>query len=145
MNTYGPTETTVIATWADISPGKPVTIGRPLPGYSVYILDDQLRPRPAGRARERSASPAQESRADTGGFPTRPARGLCPPARAGARMYRSGDLGRLNGEGNLEFLGRADGQVKLRGLRVELGEIESALLRDESVAGGGLRACGISS
>ncbi len=135
VNTYGPTETTVIATYADVSPDKPVTIGRPVPGYCVYILDGEQRPVPDGETGEICIGGAGVAR----GYLGRPAETrdcfLADPftAQGAARMYRSGDLGRRNGEGEIEFMGRADGQVKLRGLRVELGEIESALLRDDSV------------
>jgi non-ribosomal peptide synthetase-like protein len=133
VNTYGPTETTVIATWADISPGKPVTIGRPLPGYSVYILDDRLQPVPPGATGEICIAGAGIARGYRG-LPDETRARFVPAGEGRGRMYRSGDLGRMNNDGNLEFMGRADGQVKLRGLRVEFGEIESALLRDGSVA-----------
>jgi non-ribosomal peptide synthetase-like protein len=133
VNTYGPTETTVIATWTDISPGKPITIGRPLAGYSVSILDDLLRPVPLGGTGEICIAGAGVARGYLG-LPAETRARFVRTGEGGRRMYRSGDLGRFNPEGNLEFLGRADGQVKLRGLRVELGEIESALLRDESVS-----------
>jgi non-ribosomal peptide synthetase-like protein len=133
VNTYGPTETTVIATYADISRDKPVTIGRPLPGCSVCILDDQLRPVPPGGTGEICIAGAGVARGYRG-LPDETRARFVPARDGNPRMYRSGDLGRFDAEGNLEFLGRADGQVKLRGLRVELGEIESALLRDESVA-----------
>jgi non-ribosomal peptide synthetase-like protein len=135
VNTYGPTETTVIATYADVSPEKPVTIGRPVPGYRVYILDDEHKPVPDGEIGEICIGGAGVAR----GYLARPdetrARFVPDPfaAQEGARMYCSGDLGRRNAEGDIEFMGRADGQVKLRGLRVELGEIESVLLRDDSV------------
>ncbi len=59
---------------------------------------------------------------------------FAPPVETGGRLYRTGDLARLDPEGNIEFLGRADGQVKLRGFRVELSEIESVLLQAEDVA-----------
>jgi non-ribosomal peptide synthetase-like protein len=139
VNTYGPTETTVIATWVDVSPGKPVTIGRPLPGYSVYILDDRLQPVPAGVTGEICIAGAGVARGYRG-LPDETRARFVPCGESRRRMYRSGDLGRINSDGNLEFMGRADGQVKLRGLRVELGEIESALLRDESV---GAAACAV--
>ncbi len=135
VNTYGPTETTVIATYADVSPGQPVTIGRAVRGYRVHILDDEQRPVPDGETGEICIGGAGVARGYLGRPAETRARFVPDPfvAREGARMYRSGDLGRRNGEGNIEFMGRADGQVKLRGLRVELGEIESALLRDDSV------------
>jgi non-ribosomal peptide synthetase-like protein len=139
VNTYGPTETTVIATWADICPGKPVTIGRPLPGYSVCILDDRLQPVPPGETGEICIAGAGVARGYRG-LPDDTRARFVAAGEGKRRMYRSGDLGRFNSDGNIEFMGRADEQVKLRGLRVELGEIESALLRDESV---GAAACAV--
>jgi non-ribosomal peptide synthetase-like protein len=133
VNTYGPTETTVIATYADVSRDKPITIGRPVPGYRVYLLDDQLRPVSRGGTGEICIGGAGVTRGYRGLPAETQARFVPDPRAPGARMYRSGDLGRLDSAGNIEFAGRADGQVKLRGLRVELGEIESALLRDASV------------
>jgi len=130
VNTYGPTETTVIATYADVSPEQAVTIGRAVPGYEIRVLNEQLQAVADGEAGEICIGGAGVAR----GY-----RGLPDETRArfveidGERFYRSGDLGRFDRDGNLEFVGRADGQVKLRGLRIELGEVEAALLRDESV------------
>jgi non-ribosomal peptide synthetase-like protein len=137
VNTYGPTETTVIATYADLTPGTPVTIGQPVPGYRVYVVDGNLRSTALGETGEICVGGAGVTRGYISGPAETNAR-FVPDPFAGtdgkdARMYRTGDLGRVDGDGNLEFMGRADGQVKLRGLRVELGEIESALLRDDSV------------
>ena len=120
VNTYGPTETTVIATFADLSPGEPVTIGRALPGYRVFLLDGEICIAGEGVARGYIGLEAETA-----------AHFLTGPD--GVRMYRTGDLGRLNRDGSLEFAGRIDTQVKLRGLRIELSEIESALLRDENI------------
>ena len=141
VNTYGPTETTVIATYADVVPGKPVTIGRPVPGYRIDLRDDQLRPVPQGRTGEICIAGTGVARGYRGLHAETQTRFAPDPCKSGARMYRSGDLGRLDGEGNIEFAGRADGQVKLRGLRVELGEIEAALLRDESVRSAACALC----
>jgi len=129
LNTYGPTETTITATCAECEPGRPITIGRPLPGYRVVLRDGDDKPVAPGQAGElciggpgvalgyvgRSELNAQK-------FPPDPA------SRDGGRLYRSGDLARFNPEGELEFLGRIDTQVKIRGYRVELAEIESVLL-----------------
>src|SRR5215813_12754400 len=136
VNTYGPTETTVIATYAELLPGKPVTIGHAVPGYRVYLLDDELRPAPRGEAGEICIGGAGVARGYVGLPDETRARFVPDPfAPADARVYRSGDLGRLDANGNIEFLGRVDGQVKIRGFRVELTEIESALLQAD-----GLRA-----
>ncbi len=137
LNTYGPTETTVIATYADLHPGKPVTIGRAVPGYRVYVLGDDLRSVPHGEVGEICIGGAGVARGYVGLPEETRARFVpdlfAPAGDSDARIYRTGDLGRLDGEGNIEFAGRADTQVKLRGFRVELSEIESVLLQEGSV------------
>ncbi len=134
VNTYGPTESTVIATYADLTPGAPVTIGRAVPGYSVYILDGSQQPVPQGQAGEICIGGRGVARGYVG-LPEETAQRFVPdPFMGGASiMYRTGDFGRLTGSGEIEFLGRADAQIKLRGFRVELSEIESALMRQEGV------------
>ena len=136
LNTYGPTETSVTATWTELLPNKPVTIGRPLPTYSAYLLDEEQRPVPDGEAGEiciggpgvavgyvnRPELTAEKFVADT--FSARP----------GARLYRTGDLGVFTADGEIEYLGRIDTQVKIRGYRIELAEIEAVLLEDGAVA-----------
>jgi len=132
LNTYGPTEATVVATWAELEPGRPVTIGRPLPGYRVLVLDDDLVETPAGTVGQLYIGgpclacgyvnlPALTAER----FIDNPYAGRMADA---PRLYASGDLARLDADGALIFCGRRDGQVKLRGFRIELGEIESALL-----------------
>ncbi len=130
VNTYGPTETTVIATYADVSPESAVTIGRAVPGYRVSVLDDRLQPVAPGEAGEICIAGAGVARGYRG-FPEETR--ACFVEVNGERIYRSGDVGRLDADGNLEFVGRRDGQVKLRGRRIELGEIEAAILRQQSV------------
>src|SRR6266699_1812251 len=137
VNTYGPTEATVIATYTDLLPGKPVTIGRAVPGYRVYLLDDGLRPVPAGEMGEIWIGGVGVARGYVGLPGSTEARFLpdpfVAPEEGGARIYRTGDVGRVNAEGNIEFLGRADSQVKLRGFRVELAEIESVMMQADGV------------
>ena len=131
VNTYGPTETTVIATWADLLPGRPVSLGRPLPGYAVHLLDERLRPVRRGDVGEICIGGVGVAR----GYvnlpgPTRERfvpDPFAPPGAEDARLYRTGDRGRLDAAGNLEFHGRGDAQVKVRGFRVELAEIEEAM------------------
>jgi non-ribosomal peptide synthetase-like protein len=139
VNTYGPTETTVIATYAELLLGRPVTIGRAVPGYRVYLLDNSLQPAPRGQAGEICIGGAGVARGYVGLSAETRARFVpdpfAPADEADARIYRSGDLGRLDDDDNLEFLGRVDGQVKIRGFRIELSEIESMLLQAD-----GLRA-----
>ncbi|PKN47472.1 MAG: non-ribosomal peptide synthetase, partial [Deltaproteobacteria bacterium HGW-Deltaproteobacteria-20] len=129
MNAYGPTEATVCATVCACNAAAEPAIGRPLPGVSVYVLDDALRLVPVGIAGEIFVGGAGVSRGYLGD-PGRTARTFLPDPYAGspgARMYRTGDRGQWTADGQLVFLGRNDGQVKVRGVRVEVGEVEAAL------------------
>lgn len=135
VNTYGPTEATVVATWHDLQAGAPVRIGRPLPGYEVAVINENLARVPDGQPGELAiGGPCL-----TPGYLNRPdldvGKFFSAPWQNGARWYRTGDQCRLDEDGALEFLGRIDDQVKLRGFRIELGEIESALLACEGIAG----------
>ncbi|MER5747925.1 amino acid adenylation domain-containing protein [Streptomyces sp. NPDC002225] len=135
VNAYGPSETTVYATTGDLSPGKPVVLGRAVPGSRIAVLDELLRPVPAGVAGEIYVGGASLGR----GYIGRPAltaeRFVADPHGApGSRMYRTGDLGRIDAHGLIHYLGRSDLQVKLRGVRVELGEIETLLAGAPGVA-----------
>jgi non-ribosomal peptide synthetase-like protein len=142
VNTYGPTETTVTATHADLIPGKPVTIGRPLPGCYIRLLDENLQPVPLGAIGEICIGGVGVARGYVGRIEETRTRFIQDPyaetREVDSRLYRTGDLGRFNAEGNLEFIGRGDSQVKLRGFRIELAEIESALMEHEGVL---LAAC----
>ena len=135
LNTYGPTETTVTCTMAELRPGKPVTIGRPLPTYRVTLLDDERKPVPAGEVGEICVGGPGVAR----GYVNRPDltadRFIADPRIPGERIYRTGDLGRFLPDGELEYLGRADSEVKVRGHRVDLQEIESVLLEHPEVTG----------
>ncbi|RKH34097.1 amino acid adenylation domain-containing protein, partial [Corallococcus llansteffanensis] len=130
FNGYGPTEITVCAT---ITPGSArperLTIGQPLTNTQTYVLDAHLQPVPVGVPGELFVGGVGVAR----GYLHRPeltAQVFIPhpfAASAGERLYRTGDRVRWLPEGELEFLGRIDSQVKLRGFRVELGEVEAAL------------------
>ncbi|MFJ8752450.1 amino acid adenylation domain-containing protein [Streptomyces sp. NPDC102441] len=127
FNYYGPTETTVDAVTARITAGPPV-IGRPVAGAGAYVLDPSLHPLHQGGVGELYLTGEGVAR----GYAGRP--GLTaerfmpdPFGRPGGRMYRTGDLARWGDDGTLEFLGRSDRQIKVRGFRVETGEIEAAL------------------
>ncbi|MER5964375.1 amino acid adenylation domain-containing protein [Streptomyces sp. NPDC002057] len=139
VNGYGPTETTTFATSHTLHRpfdyDGPLPIGRPLDNTRLYVLDEHLGLLPAGVQGELYI-------AGTGlaqGYLDRPAltaeRFVADPyGPPGARMYRTGDLVRWSREGEIEYLGRADQQVKLRGFRIEPGEIESALIAHGSLA-----------
>ena len=126
VNNYGPTEATVVATSGRVRAGQVLHIGRPVANATSYVLDAHLRPVPVGVAGELYVGGSGVAR----GYLDRPEltaeRFLQDPFNPG-RMYRTGDLVRWLPDGNLEYLGRNDDQVKLRGVRVELGEIESRL------------------
>ncbi len=131
INAYGPTENTVCVTMSDdpIKSNRVITIGKPISNVKVYITDKDGRLCPTGIAGEICVSGVQVAR----GYLNRPeltAEKFVPnPFQNddGARMYKTGDLGRWLPDGNIEYLGRFDDQVKIRGYRIELGEIENAL------------------
>ncbi len=135
VNLYGPTETTIWSTAAVLGRDTPPHVGRPVRRTRAYVLDRTLAPAPIGVTGELHL--AGDGVAN--GYLGRPAltaeRFVADPYGApGDRMYRTGDLARFRDDGTLEVLGRADHQVKIRGHRVEPGEIEAALLAHPSVA-----------
>jgi non-ribosomal peptide synthetase-like protein len=138
LNAYGPTEITVTATVAVLAPGEPVSLGLPLASYMVVILDpDAPRALGSGRLGEIGIagiglSPGYVGRDDlTAKAFVEDFLGL--PDNPSGRIYRTGDLGRVNDAGLLEYHGRIDTQVKVRGYRIELTEIESAILQQPGV------------
>jgi non-ribosomal peptide synthetase-like protein len=134
VNTYGPTEATVIATYGDLQPDRPVNIGRAVPNYDVRLLDPQTRlPTPAGEIGEIHIGGVGLARGYVGRPDLTAERLIADPCNAALRLYRTGDLGRLTADGQIEFAGRIDTQVKLRGFRIELAEIESALMQCRGV------------
>ena len=139
LNAYGPTETTVTATFTQLHPDEPVTIGHPLPTYSVAILKaDENVELPDGEVGEiciggiglangylnRPDLTEKAFISDFIGLPENPSN----------KIYRTGDLGRFNKQHQIEYLGRIDTQVKVRGYRIELTEIESIILQIPGIA-----------
>ncbi|UGT59907.1 non-ribosomal peptide synthetase [Nocardia asteroides] len=133
-NGYGPTETTIMTNIsAPLRPGAPVTIGGPTRGMQSLILDSRLRPVPAGVPGELYLSGIQLARGYHARRGLTAARFVANPYVAGARMYRTGDVARWTRTGEVEYVGRSDFQVKVRGFRIEPGEIDAALATHESV------------
>jgi non-ribosomal peptide synthetase-like protein len=131
LNTYGPTEATASCTYAELQRGAPITIGRPLPTYKAILLGPSGLPVPAGEIGELCIAGVGLAV----GYLNRPelTAEKFVELYTGDRVYRTGDLARLLATGNLEYLGRVDAEVKVRGHRVDLGEIESLLLQDAAV------------
>lgn len=131
-NLYGPTECTVDSTWARLADSPTPVIGRPVSGARCYVLDSSSRPVPPGAVGELHVAGAPVGL----GYHNRPeltdARFVPDPFGDGL-MYRTGDLARWRPDGQLDYLGRADDQVKLRGLRIEPGEIETVLTEHPQV------------
>ncbi len=142
LNTYGPTETTVVATRCDLTApapdaerGREVSIGRPITNVRAYVLDPGSRPVPLGAPGQLLIGGAGLAR----GYLDRPsltAEKFSPDPfsrKPGTRLYQTGDRVRSFADGRLEFLGRIDHQVKVRGFRIEPGEVEAHLTRHPAV------------
>lgn len=129
INMYGPTETTIWSTTSEVVAGSPVTIGRPIANTVIRILDSRGQLCPIGVSGELCIGGDGVVR----GYLERPEltaeRFIPDPFAVGARLYRTGDLARYNAQGELEYLGRMDQQVKFNGYRVELGEIEAIMVK----------------
>ena len=140
VNNYGPTEATVVSTFAEVVDDEaakgPPCIGRPIDNCRIYLLDCDQQPAPLGAAGEVCIGGEGLARGYWGS-PGLTAQRFRPDPyspKAGSRFYRSGDLARQRSDGALDFLDRIDQQVKVRGVRIELAEIESVLARHPEVA-----------
>ncbi|BBX23199.1 non-ribosomal peptide synthetase [Mycolicibacter terrae] len=126
-NCYGPTEATVEAVVADVADTDVPVIGEAVRGMTAHVLDSGLRGVPDGVAGELYLAGAQVTRGYLGRAGATAGRYVADPFSVGGRMYRTGDLVRRRADGRLMYLGRADDQVKVRGYRVEIAEVETAL------------------
>ncbi len=131
FNSYGPTETTVAATYGILVPNRPVTIGQALPNYRCYILDEKLDPVPPGAEGELYIGGPGVARGYLNRDDLTRDRFITTERVTGepVRLYRTGDLARFTEDGDIDYLGRADDQVKVRGYRIELSEIEAVLMQ----------------
>jgi amino acid adenylation domain-containing protein len=136
LNIYGPTEATVMATWNPSEEGSvSAHIGRPLANVQAYLLDANLQPVPVEVPGELYLGGAGLARGYLNQAELTAERFVAHPfaTETGARLYKTGDRARFLEDGNIEFLGRSDEQVKIRGIRIELGEVEQVLKQHPSV------------
>ncbi|WP_431949197.1 amino acid adenylation domain-containing protein [Nocardia lijiangensis] len=146
LNAYGPTEATIVTSFAELSAGQPITIGTPVHGLSALVLDARLNPVPPGVAGELYLAGGALARGYRNRAGLTAERFLPNPwGGPGARMYRTGDVVRLrpasactaagsrSAPWDLDYVGRADTQVKVRGFRIELGEIDAVVAGHDDV------------
>lgn len=133
VNQYGPTEITMVATCADIEGDGEPTIGRPVSNVRVHILDVGLQPVPVGLPGEICLSGVGLARGYLHNPKLTKERFVANAVIGEDRMYRTGDLGQYCSDGNIQYIGRIDDQVKLSGVRVELGEIEATIVQLQAV------------
>ncbi|MBH5318588.1 amino acid adenylation domain-containing protein [Paenibacillus sp. GSMTC-2017] len=133
FNLYGPTETTVWTSICEVTNGEHITIGTPIAGAGMVVLGNNLQLQPGGVVGELCIGGAGVGRGYLGHPEWNEGAFVPNPFRQGERMYRTGDLGLRLASGEFRYVGRRDHQVKIRGHRIEIGEIEQQLLRHESV------------
>ncbi|KAK1140023.1 nrps5 single domain, non-ribosomal peptide synthase-like protein [Aspergillus melleus] len=127
VNGYGPAECTLISTVARLRPGESVSIGKPLPGTSCYLLDAMKRSVPIGVSGEIYLAGVQVTPGYLYNEQETIKRFLSDPFHPGQAIFRTGDIGRQLDNGNIEYIGREDNQIKLRGFRIDLGEVQSTI------------------
>lgn len=127
INTYGPTEATVIATYWEYCKDKPISIGKPLPGYDIVILDEQLNQVDKGQTGELCIGGYGLAKEYINRPEITASKFIQDPRDVSKRLYRTGDLAHVNEHNELELAGRIDDQIKFRGFRIELNEIESVI------------------
>lgn len=148
QNGYAPAECTLIATAHRLQPDTPISIGKPVPRMNFYLFDSNGRPVPAGVTGEIYISGIQVTPGYLNNEEETKARFLPDPFREGWKMFRTGDMGRWLESRDIEYIGRNDNQVKVRGFRLDLGDVEASILRVAPdianvavvVTGGSLRA-----
>ncbi len=142
FNEYGPAEASIVTTIHAVDPSEDrPSIGRPIDGVAVRLLDAALRPVPVGAVGEIHLGGAAVAQGYIGRPEETEHAFVADPGHPGARLYRSRDLGRWRADGTLEYLGRADDQVKIRGHRVEPGETEHVLADQPGVVDAVVVAC----
>ncbi|QIG97895.1 non-ribosomal peptide synthetase [Bradyrhizobium sp. 6(2017)] len=134
VNNYGPTESTVVATSGPVvAADGPISIGKPIANIRVYLVDKADRPVPIGVPGELCIAGAGLARGYLGDAVRTAEKFVANPFEPGERLYRTGDVARWRPDGSIDYLGRTDGQVKIRGCRIEPREVETAILAHEAV------------
>lgn len=134
LNTYGPTEASVIATYSECYPDREITIGHPVPGYTVFLLNENFTEVPDGQVGELCIGGPALARGYVNRAEITREKFITHPQDVTLRLYRTGDLAYKTESGELQFAGRLDDQIKLRGFRIELNEIEAVMMTFKGVA-----------
>lgn len=133
FNTYGPTETTIVTTYSECTANQPITIGQPLPNYELFIFDENLNAVKQGEVGELFVGGKGVARGYINLPELTQQKFIHHPQYPEKRIYKTGDLCSQTADGDYQFVGRIDEQIKLRGYRIELSEIESVIAEDPSI------------